>query len=333
VFYLLGGALSLAVLFFLISIGTLLQTAVFRAASPRLRRIDRCRLPRLLFLIHLAPFLVAFGVVLGFVLPAFVALEPPSTGEGLNPMLIIGAVLGAGILLNILGRLACMWIATARQESRWLEQAEPLLTHDHAASVFVLPTAAPLMAVTGVLRPRVFVSQPIISALNQHELAAALSHEFAHIRERDNLKQLLLRITQSPRWFSTALHRKTSHLEQWINASEVLADRTAIAGGTSPYDLASALVKVARLSAGATALPPIAASHLVPDCTDSAVASRVLQIREILADPAAGKTAPRPKRNAIAMKWLLAASAAALYLFSLNLLLPRVHEALEWLVR
>ena len=79
-FYLLGLALSLAVLFLLIAVGTLVNTAVFRFASARLRRIDRSRLPGLLFLIHLAPLFVAFGIVLGFVVPAFVELEPGLEG-------------------------------------------------------------------------------------------------------------------------------------------------------------------------------------------------------------------------------------------------------------
>ena len=327
-FYLLGLALSLAVLFLLIAVGTLVNTAVFRFASARLRRIDRSRLPGLLFLIHLAPFFVAFGIVLGFVVPAFVELEPPSTREGLSPLLILGAALGAGILLTIFARLTYVLVATSRQQTQWLQQAEPLSAHAQSTSVFVLSTPAPLMAVTGLIRAKVFVSQPIISALDQSELAAALSHEFAHVRAGDNLKQLLLRITQLPRWFGAS-----SHLKIWIGASEVLADRSAILSGTSPYHLASALVKVARLSAGGAPLRSIAASHLVPDCAGSAVASRILQLRDILDEPQSERNAPSFRRNAIAMKWLLAASLAASYLLSLNPLLPRVHEALEWLVR
>jgi len=327
-FYLLGGALCFAVLFLLIAIGILVNVVVIRFASPKLRRTEPSRLPGLLFLIHLAPFLLAFGVVLGFVLPAFVRLEPPSTREDMNPLLLMGAVLGAGILVTILTRLVCMLKVTSRQETLWLDRAKPLLANDTRASVFVLPTPGPLMAVTGLLRPRIFVSQQIVSALTQQELAAALSHEFSHVRSRDNLKQLLLRITRLPHWSGAS-----SQLKSWIAASEVLADRSAIAAGTSPYHLASALVKVARLSAGAALLPAIAASHLVPDCTSSAVASRVMQLREILDEPANSKTALLPKRNASATKWLLAASVAALYVLSLNPLLPRVHEALEWLVR
>src|SRR5262249_51909570 len=162
-----------------------------------------------------------------------------------------------------------------------------------------------LMAVTGLFRPRIFVSQAIVSGLNQQELAAALAHEFAHVQARDNLKQLLLRITQWPRWIHAFFHLKTSRLHQWISASEVLGDRNAIAGGTSPYHLASALVKVARLSAEAAPVPAITASHLVPDCTDSAVAFRVLQLREILDQPSNNITAPSLKRSAVALKWIL----------------------------
>lgn len=325
-FYLLGGALCFAVLFVLLSIGTMVSAALYHLCFLKLRQIDRSRLPGLLFLIHLAPFLVAFGVVLGLVLPAFVELEPPSTREGLNPLLAVGALLGVAILLGICVRLVKMLIATSRQQSRWLTEAHRL--HDDGLSVFVLPTDMPVMAVTGLLAPKIFVSQSIVSALSQEELAAALSHESAHVRARDNLKQLLLRITQLPRRFGGSACFRT-----WISASEVVADRNAIAQGTAPYHLASALVKVARLSAGTAPLPEIAASHLVPDCADSAVASRVLQLREILDEPATGITVCVPNQNAIPLKWLIGASATVLYLISLNSLLPHVHEALEWFVR
>ena len=327
-FYLLGGALSFAVLFLLIVFGTLLNFALFRLVSVRSRGTDPSRLPGLLFLLHLAPFLLAFGVVLGFVLPAFLKLEPPSTREGLSPVLTVASALGVGVLATLLARLLHLLFATSRQQTRWMKEAKPLQRDGAHDSIFVLPGAAPVMAVTGLLRPRVFVSQPIVAALNDEELTAALGHEFAHVRAHDNLKQLLLRITQRPRWLGESLH-----LKSWITASEVLADRTAIEGGVSPYHLASALVKVARLSAAAALVPAIAASHLVPDCAGSAVASRVLQLREILDRPATNSSAPLLRRNAIATKCVLAVTAVALYLLSLNSLLPRVHEVLEWLVR
>src|SRR5262249_52106198 len=163
-FYLLGGALCFAVLFVLLSIGTLISAAVFRVASRKLRQIDRYRLPGLLFLIHLAPFLVALGVVLGLVLPAFVELEPPSTREGLNPLLTVGALLGVAILLGICARLVQVLIATSRQQSQWLREAHPL--HSDGLSVFVLPTQMPVMAVLGFVFSLIFVSSSIVSSLS-----------------------------------------------------------------------------------------------------------------------------------------------------------------------
>ena len=184
------------------------------------------------------------------------------------------------------------------------------------------------MAVTGILRPKIFISQKIALALSSQELAAALSHEVAHVQSRDNLKQLLWRITRLPRWVAAS-----RLFSAWINSSELVADRAAISNGTPAYELASALVKVARLGTATAPLPELAASHLIPDHADSAIASRVLQLREIMNQPAKNMTSPAVMRNAIGMKWLAAAVAAALYMLSLNPLLPRVHEALEWLVR
>ena len=89
-FYLLCGALCLAVFSLLLSIGVVFNVAGYRFAFWIAKRIDRTRLPNLIFLIHLAPFLLATGVVLGFVLPSFMRLEPHSTREALGPGLIAG---------------------------------------------------------------------------------------------------------------------------------------------------------------------------------------------------------------------------------------------------
>ena len=190
--------------------------------------------------------------------------------------------------------------------------------------VYRVENGAPLMAVTGIFRPRIFVAREITETLSQDELRASLAHEMAHVSSFDNLKQLLLKITRAPRWLK-ALHNADA---EWTSASEIAADHDALAEGASVLDLSSALIKVGRLNrplAGREAV----ASHLVPTACGSSLENRVTCLSEMLegtgAAPARGV-----KRGHLVLPVIIALAA---YLACINTVLPAVHEALEFLVR
>ncbi len=108
-----------------------------------------------------------------------------------------------------------------------------------------------MISLAGLLRPRVFVASPVIEAFTSDEMDVSLAHEVAHHDARDNLKRML--VACSPDllgiWPSgRALERR------WRAAVEFAADDGAVGGDESrAVALASALIKVARLSPAAPA--------------------------------------------------------------------------------
>ena len=56
----------------------------------------------------------------------------------------------------------------------------------------MLNGADAVMAVAGVVHPKLVVSQTVLDALSDDQREAAFRHEAAHRASRDNLKRLLL---------------------------------------------------------------------------------------------------------------------------------------------
>ncbi len=107
-----------------------------------------------------------------------------------------------------------------------------------------------LLAVRGLVKPRIVVSDAARYVLTDVQLAMAIRHEHAHAHAGDNLKRLFILLT--PGAFP-----RVSQLEQaWKRFSEWAADDRAAAGDAGrAVSLAEALVRVAKLgTAGETAL-------------------------------------------------------------------------------
>lgn len=190
--------------------------------------------------------------------------------------------------------------------------------------VYRVENGASLLAVTGIFRPRIFVTREITEALSPDELRAALAHEMAHVSSFDNLKQLLLKITRAPHWLK-ALYKADA---EWTSASELAADYGALAEGASVLDLSSALIKVGRLKRPLAGREPVA-SHLVPTACSGALETRVTCLSEMLEGTAAAP-AHGVKHNSMFLPVVI---TLALYLACVHAALPAVHEALEFLVR
>jgi hypothetical protein len=325
-FYALCTAVCLAVLFIVIA-GTLLLSSgggwLLRRFAPSLAP---ALLSNILFGLRLLPFIAGLVFILGFALPSFLRFEPHSTNEGVGLKLVLLSMLGAAVI----GRIGYQWIRMRRTTTRvlrqWLQKAEPL----HAAGsapVYVMDGNQGLVAVLGTRKPKIFVARGVLSALSSEEFAAVLAHELGHVKALDNLKQILLKITQPPAWFRSLKSLDTV----WGHASEMAADEAALAEGVAVEDLASALVKVSKLGCGVPSVH-MAACHLVPDANHSVIGDRVLHLQALLNGEA------RPASRSGIKHWkrltVLAATACALiYVAGVNLALPVVHEAIEWLVR
>lgn len=333
-FFVLATCVCLSALFVLLSATALLSWPWLRTAVLKLP-LDSASMANLLFAARILPVFVALSVTLGLVLPAFLRFEPRSTGEAMSVKLLVLAAAGASVLLVMAVRGLRILRATVGTEKRWRGRSDFQLVNSRGDLVrvnFVSGSSPALLAVVGFFRPRIFVAKEVAAMLSPDELSAALAHELAHARFYDNLKQLLLKITRPPNWMGGTAVDST-----WTGVSEVAADEAALAAGTSPLDLASALVKIVTLKKDGGVLNEnenenaLAASHLVPQAGCSSLAMRIERLQRALTGfPAESKIKSTSKR------WKIAGAGAltlALYLAVFNTLLPVIHDALEFLVR
>ncbi len=106
--------------------------------------------------------------------------------------------------------------------------------------VRLLDIGSPAAFVSGLLRPRIYVSPPLIEILDRPELHGVLLHEQHHRQTLAPLRSLALESWQRALgWLPPARRALTARLA----ALEIEADAAAIASGVAPATLASALVK------------------------------------------------------------------------------------------
>jgi Zn-dependent protease with chaperone function len=120
-----------------------------------------------------------------------------------------------------------------------------------------------------LIRPRILVRTALAAELTAAEVAAVLAHEREHVRHRDPLRILAVRLLTAFAWYTPAA--------RWLARRAVLrrelaADR-ASARGTGRGVLASALLKLASLPA----CPAAAAAGPAPDSPGS-LEARVAQL-------------------------------------------------------
>lgn len=107
-----------------------------------------------------------------------------------------------------------------------------------------------LACTVGLLRPRVVIDRQLAEILDESELQAVLEHEQAHARHRDPLRIWLAQIVTDLQW---PLPAAGARWRAWRRELEVRRDEDALARGVHGADLASAILKVARLSHECTA--------------------------------------------------------------------------------
>ncbi|HTE89519.1 MAG TPA: M56 family metallopeptidase [Terriglobales bacterium] len=265
----------------------------------------------LLFALRIMPMVVSVSVTLGFVVPSFLLLEPRSIYEPLGTVLV---TLGFGCLSLLVWGLCRGVIAqvkTSHALAAWLTGASRIEMRTRVP-VFRTDTDLPAVIVSGVWKPRILVSDAALSLLTPAELRTALKHETAHVRYFDNLRKLLFRFSAFP---------GMARLEAaWSEAAEMAADDAAVSNFTDALDLASALIKLSRLS------PIQVSSHLTTALLSN---SLPLRLERLFAWHKKRRTEDRPKRSLYA---LLVVTMIVLVSTYPDLLL-RVHAVTEWLVR
>jgi Zn-dependent protease with chaperone function len=171
---------------------------------------------------------------------------------------------------------------TNRVTREWQRRAEAVQIEGVTIPAYRFDHDFPVMAVAGIVRPRLFIANKLLRALSPEELAAAAAHEMGHVASRDNLRRALLFLL--PDWSVVfGSNFQTAHLQKWIDAAERAADAFAVRGSAqSAVDLAAALVKTARLtSPGMCAgLPPVMQSLVSSDVGIAPRVQRILAMDE-----------------------------------------------------
>jgi Zn-dependent protease with chaperone function len=276
---------------------------------------DAARAARRLFVLRVVPIAVGLAVGVGLTLPGFLLFEPRGTGEAAGLVFYVLAAGGSLAIVQALRRAAGDWWTTRRLYRAWTREAQPVELAGTPVPAFRIRHSFPVVSVVGILRPRLFIAEQVLEHLSPAELRAVLAHEAAHVSAADNVKRLVVRLCPALPWNAAA----RSLEERWELAAEEAADARAGAA----LDLASALVKTARLApAGARLEMSVAAFH-----RGDALARRVRCLVEPPASiPAPPRAAPIPPVVGVAVG---AAAAVAAWPHTL----PLVHRVVEALVR
>lgn len=119
-----------------------------------------------------------------------------------------------------------------------LSQADPV------RGVMRLPTSAPMAFTAGWVRPRIYLSDGLIAALDDEALETVIAHERAHARRRDGIWTAALgalSLVHVP-----AIRRRL--LRDWQLAIELCCDAEVATTPARRLALADCLVRVARLT-------------------------------------------------------------------------------------
>jgi hypothetical protein len=178
---------------------------------------------------------------------AFLRFEPRDTTEVPGVLLLASALLTLILGGTALARLADIWRASAAC-SRLLRQCGHQWARDEGRNIWIVDTAYPVAAVTGLFRTRLLLSMRIVRECTPREIEAVIRHEAAHVRRGDNVVRAAMRCLPDP----LSLVRAGREMQDaWAAAAEEAADDEAAGPHLEARtELAAALVRVARMAEG-----------------------------------------------------------------------------------
>ena len=330
-YFLLGTCLALSAFLALNGFASALAGAAWRAAAPRVARRPAAVRARLLFALRVSPTAFAAALVFGLIAPAYLLHEPAETGERVGAkLLLLASASAAGVLLAS-WRVGRTWLATRRLSRDWVRHAERVEVEGARVPAYRIPHRFPVVAVIGVLRPRLFIASQIFEALTPGELASALAHERGHMEARDNLKRALLQAGEDAILLAPL---GGSLRREWQRESELAADEFAAAAGpAAALDLASAIVKISGLiPAGARPTLP-AGARLLGDGEDG-TSRRVRNLLRLASSTQGARAPDGPRaRRPLTTSLCLCLCAACALVVTHPGVLRATHEAIEHVVR
>ncbi len=328
-YFLLGISLMLALLLVLNLLVSAAANGLWRALAPLAKNWTARGQARIIFALRIFPLAAALVFVTAFLLPAYFLFEPHSSSETVGfklALLSFASTIGIAIAaLRVFGT----WWRTKRLVADWLANADLISVADVEIPVYRIRHSFPVIAIVGAFRPRMFVAEQVFASLDDNEFRAAICHEYGHIAARDNLKRTLMRICRDLLIFPFG----RSLDQAWTGNIESAADEYAarIGGKSAALNLASALVKIARI-APRGAKPAMPSGAFLIETATADITWRVrclLRLAEI-------KIFPAEQRN-FKLKntfWIYAgAFLAVLFLINHYDVLYKIHLALESVVR
>jgi beta-lactamase regulating signal transducer with metallopeptidase domain len=256
--------------------------------SPRLSPL-RVHNARRFMLVRMFPAAASLLFAAFVFLPSHLAFEPRDATETLGVVWLVLAGCGSVLVVRSVVRGERAWRAGRRLLSA------NRLRRTGAAGVRELEGFAGV-SLAGVIHPQILIGAEVTRELTPAELDVAVAHERAHGDALDNLTRWF--ILCAPDFFGGSTRARRLE-DDWHEAAECLADARAVAGDRlRALHLASALVKVARLSA---ITPP----YVVPawsTLNDPPLLER--RVRHLLSD---ALTSPAPSRRPFAAGLTMAA--------------------------
>jgi len=326
---LLGICLALAALLAINALASLATVALWRGLARCARRWSAATRAQVIFTLRVFPAMAALISVAAFLIPAYAAHEPRHTAE------VVGAKLAALASVSAIGialaawRGMAAWLATQRLTADWLRHAEPIQVDGMAIPSYRIRHSFPVIAVVGVIRPKLFVAGHVFDSLSGEEISAVVAHEGGHLAARDNLRRGVIRACRDVLTIVPCGQRLD---RAWAEASESAADEHgASAGASVALDLAAALIKIARLVPEG-ARPTMPAGALLIGDDPGSIGWRVHRLTQL----AAAGDRPQERRAsapslAIWVCLYLILVAVALTAFRPNIQVT-VHAALEQIV-
>ncbi len=309
--------------FFLLHLALAVATRLSVSTAMRVAaRMKPSSAARFLFFLRISPMVLTVFALLAFCIPSYLWLEPEAADEKVGLVCFVIAIFGAVVWILSVTRVVSAVRGTREYLHRCERHGRKIKVPGEPSLALLLREEAPVLAVAGVVRPRLVISRTVLRGLNAEQRDAALRHERAHRTSRDNIKRLLILLSPDVLPFLRAF---TTLEHSWAKFTEWAADDQAVEGDSSrALSLASALVRVARMGSQ----PKL--SHLVSSLVhdDHELTERVDRLL---------RPQPNPGRPAEVLVPFLS-SAGALMAFAVGIVviwpdtLSLVHRALEQLV-
>ncbi len=147
------------------------MTAAVALLAARLAQRERSGSPALWLALRLAPAVLSIAFVAVVFLPSYWQFEPREGVEGFDLTLTTLAALALAVVGSAVVRGVIAWRGAARRTADWMRASRPLALAGTSMPAFAVDTDAPVMALVGVLRPRLLITQA--GARRPHRRGAA----------------------------------------------------------------------------------------------------------------------------------------------------------------